>query len=152
MRDNPLKGNGMKRLRRIIFSALTVISLLFFLATVVLWVRSYWVTDRVWLTTGMNNQNFGILTGRGGFGIGVLWLDGPPFGVRPRYALSIEQFRPATYPAGEGLNITDSIPTTFGFGYAQQHNQVLSPFHYGFRSVIVPMGCLTFLFAFAPAI
>ncbi len=35
----------MKRLRRIMFNALTVISLLLFVATVVLWVRSYWAMD-----------------------------------------------------------------------------------------------------------
>jgi hypothetical protein len=35
----------MKRLLRILFNALTAISLLLFVATIVLWVRSHWVCD-----------------------------------------------------------------------------------------------------------
>ena len=38
----------MKRLARILLNALTALSLLLFLATVVLWVRSYRMADQIW--------------------------------------------------------------------------------------------------------
>jgi hypothetical protein len=44
VRYNP---DTVKRIARILCNALTVLSLLLFLATVAMWMRSYWVTDRI---------------------------------------------------------------------------------------------------------
>src|SRR5260370_42248919 len=43
---------GVRRLRRIIFNVLALLSLLLCIATVVLWVRSYWRHDSAWRESG----------------------------------------------------------------------------------------------------
>src|SRR5258706_13153974 len=45
MRRDSCQGKRMKRLRRITFNALTALSLVLCLATVGVWVRSYWIVD-----------------------------------------------------------------------------------------------------------
>ncbi len=54
-------------LRRFIFNTLTVVSLLLMLATVVLWVRNYWVVDRFAFVVIEDGE----VTGYGG-----VWLSG----------------------------------------------------------------------------
>ena len=48
MRNGSERGEVLRRLRRIIFNAMSVVSLLMCLATVVLWVRCHYVTE-VWV-------------------------------------------------------------------------------------------------------
>ena len=60
---------ALKRARRIFFNALTLLSLLLFLATVVLWVRSYW------------HHQYVLIQGGGSYGRGfntwqVTWFNG----------------------------------------------------------------------------
>ena len=45
MRDDSNQGNRMRRLRRIIFNTLSILSLLLCVAMAGLWVRSYWIAD-----------------------------------------------------------------------------------------------------------
>jgi hypothetical protein len=52
----------VKHLFRILLNTLTVLSLIFFLATVVLWIRSYVVADRMeWLRSRNTGQTVGTL-------------------------------------------------------------------------------------------
>ena len=53
----------MRRLRRIIFHGLTVLSLVLCVATVVIWVRSYWRMDRIKISrnfTLIRNSSFNL--------------------------------------------------------------------------------------------
>jgi hypothetical protein len=68
----------MRRARRILFNAVTALSLILFLATMVLWVRSYFVSDEVYWHGFEDEGNRSYWTwnsldsGRGG--IGYTWM------------------------------------------------------------------------------
>ena len=55
VRYNSCEGESMKRPSRIIFKAITLLSLMLCVATAALWVRSYWVLDSVRFTLDRGN-------------------------------------------------------------------------------------------------
>ena len=63
----------MKQLRKIIFNALTVLSLLLFMATVWMWMRSYGVADTVSFTMRQNKayRYYGVVSCLGGLGLKI---------------------------------------------------------------------------------
>lgn len=68
----------MKRLKRIIFNGVTVISMLLFVAAAVLWVRSYWITDTIF-TQVDSGQCFEACSLRG-----VFYVNSPQFQARAK--------------------------------------------------------------------
>src|SRR5258706_6639823 len=69
-------GEGMRRLRRILLNTATALSLALGIAVVVLWVRSYQVSDSIyrsrWWSDGAerNESAWWLFAGRGEMGIG----------------------------------------------------------------------------------
>ena len=69
---------GMKRVMRIIFNGVTVLSLLLCVATVGLWLRSYRVIqESVWIPAGASNKGYGFQSGLGEITLTLLVSSGP---------------------------------------------------------------------------
>src|SRR5437763_7243 len=93
MRYNFCEDEAMTRLRRIIFNALTVLSLLLCVATIWMWVRSYQIADWWERSDGYGNETndfwtVTLATSRGGVEVvsdyhlqGWGMFSGAPFGV-----------------------------------------------------------------------
>src|SRR5207248_1113360 len=71
MRYNSCQGEHMKRLWRIFFNALTVLSLLLCLATAVLWVRTYLISDEL-ITANATGKLWWLSTYQGGLSVEVV--------------------------------------------------------------------------------
>jgi hypothetical protein len=118
MRHDAGRGKSLKRLRRIIFNGLTVVSLLLCIATVVLWVRSYWATDGFAYARNQNisigrsvRGKLSILTVEGrGHVAGFAW-------VRWAQLVDMEVVSIAPEAFGCGFNVDDTNIRFAGFHY-----------------------------------
>ena len=123
MRDGSCEGEEMKRLRRIIFNGLTVMSLLLCIATAGLWVRSYKVQD-FWdyycpgavgsehLISSLGRVEFTYTTDHGGI-------------MYPHGDLVEDPAPPYVLKVAEGRGVT-IIVDRIGFGYWTETGKVFS--------------------------
>jgi hypothetical protein len=154
----------VKQIGRYIFSGLTVLSLVLCVATVGLWVRSYYVSDEIrWLRIvpakgneyrigETENRMYRVSSGCGGIGIGAMWERIGILRARDERPLSVEHDSSPIYPRGEkGFG---SVRTWHGFGFEfNPAMKLMEPaFVWGFWSLIVPLWALAVLFFVPPAI
>jgi len=148
-------ARAMKRIRRWVFNGLAAVSLLLFLATVGLWVRSFWVAEdldqfRYWTTaTGVEYIRRGFWDGRGR--VALYWGSGrtPPATGWTRWIASLSQEKP--YLKYRQFSPTNNYPLlspektmthALGFGYYESPPVGTGNFRGVKRAVTVPFYAL----------
>jgi hypothetical protein len=134
----------MRGMRRRLFIFASTVSLLLCVATVVLWVRSYWVNDYVtWGTLRQSPQNceiWGLVSNRGLCRVG--WQDG-------NYVITkgFHYERMPIFTWGDRTTLLHRI----GFSYVAIDNMQLSGgFHCDYRALLFPYWALAILAAICP--
>jgi hypothetical protein len=142
MRDNSDKGDRMSRLRRIIFTGLTVLSLLLCVATVVLWVRSYWRYERISLITDDSATFRSVAVLKGRIECDVEHVDFPKH--------LWQHAPPLRYVTDAAFDTSRLSHTFIGFGWGRQPTP--PPFIGVAAQFSIPDAYLTAIFAALPAI
>jgi hypothetical protein len=147
----------MRRLARRLFTLCSAVSLLIFVGLMVLWIRSYFVTDRI-ATCSSREEKDGwsyvtytaVESGKGGVGF-VRMMQGAPGEAflekqqeRMRAGLPFHQRHEPTYP---NLRVQDAAAPRWGFKFGRIRRKHDVD---GYEAV-VPIACLLVVFAIAPA-
>jgi hypothetical protein len=139
-------NTGMKRLRRIIFNGLTVLSLLLCMATVVLWVRSHGIADAISREDAAGSMLFGTTRGKC-----EVVLIGALVG---RHGTGLSRWAYSKSPPSEpGLGISSPPEFDYRFArivYIKGTEQFLS-YQMSYRMIIVPLWMLSVASLIIPA-
>lgn len=126
-------------MKRRVFTILSAVSLLMFVAVCVLWVRSYWVKDN--LTWVRPDKGWIVASGRGLLVVNFLWFRDVPARPRPPWRFEWERQSASSWqrPAG-------GVVRRIGFGYDDT-----GPPAPGWRGGFVPHWLVAAAFAALPA-
>ena len=147
----------MKRFLRILFNAATALSLMLCVATVMLWVRSYWVDDRFFARYQLSYVDFASYRGEVGCEFGAVYGGGPQDLYMPSWVAGFRHVPVDRVPESDYIHISEAqgrfknMPHYHGAWGFRWHPRSDRDWEYRERGIAAPAWCIAAMAAALPA-